>query len=1134
MISLMKEIIFKHFLTAGLCVGIFAGCDTTPEKPVEAIELDSVEAVRRAKEIESGISAELADGLAITLWASDSLVADPVSIFVDKDGALYYTRTHRQKHSEFEIRAHAPWETPSIAFNSVDDRRNFLKTTLAPEKSESNKWLEDLNHDGSHDWRDLTVEQEEIYKVIDRNHDGVADHAQLVTRDFNTEVTDVAGAILKDGNDLFIGVSPDLWRLTDKDNDGVYEQKTSISNGYGVHIGFGGHGMSGLEIGPEGKLYWQIGDLGFVGKDAKGKEYNYPHTGVIVRCNPDGSDFEVFAYGNRNTHEFVFDDYGNLITVDNDGDHAGETERLVYVVDGADLGWRINWQFGKYRDPDNNRYKVWMDERMYVPYFKEQAAYILPPLANFISGPTGMLYNPGTALSAEWKNTFFVGEFVGNPSQSGIHSFKLKNKGASFELYDHKQFVKGVLATGVDFGPDGAMYLADWIQGWGTKNFGRVWRVDVSTPDMEIRNSTLALLQKDFTVTGINDLAKLLQHDDKRVRHKAQFELVRRGDEGLKIFETTLKNSPHQLASIHSIWGIAQLAAKKPAYANVLTTLLTDSDPELRAQAARWLGEIRYESAASSILSLVADTSDRVKFFAVQALGRMAYKPAMEAIVTMLRDNNDKDTYLRHCGSLALARIGDADKITALASDRSPAVRMAAVVALRRMAHPGVAKFLNDSDELIVTEAARAINDDKGIQPALQALADVLKTTRFKNEPLIRRAINANLEVGSDDALKVLLDFSKRVDMPVAMRVEAIAAISTWAKPSVLDRVDGQYRGESTRDPNRTIEVAEEPLGKMVSDKDKKIRIGAVSAIGKLQIKSADQHLLNTLTMDGDPEVRLAALKAIDVLKSPLIDKSVKVAIKDKEVSIRAAALSLLSKTSLPSGEKVAILRDIIRNRTIEERQAAINALGDQAEADRLPVLKELLTLAESSKLPLELNIEFEEAIMESKSTELVGRFQKLKNSATDTLLFSYRGVLSGGDPEKGRSVFFNNDNAQCLRCHSFDDLGGNAGPRLNGVASRLSREQILEALITPSKRIAPGFGVVTIELKNGKKISGTLQSEKEDALTIKSGQKADTVIRRSDINTSTVSGSSMPPMYLLLSKKEMRDLVSFLSTLKQ
>ena len=77
-----------------------------------------------------------------------------------------------------------------------------------------------------------------------------------------------------------------------------------------------------------------------------------------------------------------------------------------------------------------------------------------------------MLYNPGTALSPRYKNTFFIAEFVGSPAQSGIHAFTLKPNGASFQLDKSKKILGNVLATGLDFGPDGAMYVADWINGW--------------------------------------------------------------------------------------------------------------------------------------------------------------------------------------------------------------------------------------------------------------------------------------------------------------------------------------------------------------------------------------------------------------------------------------------------------------------------------------------------------------------------------------------------------------------------------------------------------------------------------------------------------------------------------------------
>ena len=135
--------------------------------------------------------------------------------------------------------------------------------------------------------------------------------------------------------------------------------------------------------------------------------------------------------------------------------------------------------------------------------------------------------------------------------------------------------------------------------------------------------------------------------------------------------------------------------------------------------------------------------------------------------------------------------------MAALSRHASRAVRIAAVVALRRMRDPEVAQFLADADEQVVTEAARAINDDGSIEAAVPALARVLEERRFTREPLLRRAINANLRLGTNEAAARVTAFAIDVSRPTAMRAEAGAALVVWQSPSAFDRVDGAYRGRA-------------------------------------------------------------------------------------------------------------------------------------------------------------------------------------------------------------------------------------------------------------------------------------------------------------------------------------------------
>lgn len=1114
---------------------VVISCNRVPKQTPVTIHADPAKEEEIAKAVKESLAIELAPGLTIDLWASDSLAPDPIALSVDDIGRVYLTRTNRQKNSEFDIRGYRHWMTPSIALQSVEDRRAFLHSTFAPEKSKENEWLKDLNGDGSHDWHDLAVEQEEVWRLTDVDGNGKADISERILKDFNEEITDVAGGLLVRDEDVFVGVGPDLWRLWDTNDDGVLDKKVSISHGYAVHIGFSGHGMSGVIEGPDGKIYWGIGDIGANITTADGRQFKYPNQGIIVRSNPDGSDFEVFAAGLRNTHEFVFDEYGNIISSDNDGDHPGESERLVYIVDGHDAGWRSNWQYGKYTDPKNNTYKVWMDEELFKPRWEGQAAYIIPPIINYHNGPAGMAYNPGTALGSEWKNTFFLVEFVGNPTRSHIWAFRLEPDGASFKLKNEVDVVSGILPTGIRFGPDGALYVADWVNGWGTKNYGRVWKIDVAPDKNDLaaqREETKRLMALDYANQSDDELYNLLFYGDMRIRQKAQFELATRGRKGHDAFLKAIQQTNNQLARIHAIWGIGQMARENTEYGNDLVELLSDSDPEIVAQAAKVLGDVKYEKAGESLIPLLLHENARVKFFAAQALGRIAYAPATEPLLRMIDDNHDRDVYIRHAGVLALSRIGFVKPIAELADHPSRSLRIAAVLVLRRLASDQVALFLKDEDEYIVTEAARAINDDWSIEAALPALAATLNDPRFTSEPLLRRAINACLRVGGTKELETLVAFAQRENAPAEMRAEALATLATWPEPSVTDRVDGRYRGVIKRDPAEVIAKVSEPAGALLKSNEEEVAIAAAKMIGALGIQGYEDELFAMLRRNASAPIRVAALQSLHQLKYKGLQDAVRLAMEDKDGSVRTAALGLLNDVDMSVENLQAVARAVFRQGTLKEQQELLRVLGSMDTSKSAQVLGPLIQRAVNKQLSPGVTLDLLEAVDSTGSQQLISKAAPLRSSAT-TGVAAFSETLFGGDARRGRMIFLRNETAQCARCHTVGASGAEVGPPLTTIGDRLTREQLLQALVEPSARIAPGYGMVTLTLADGQTVSGTLVEERDDELVLKTSDAEPLVVAQSRISKRENLPSSMPPMGTLLSRREIRDVIEFLSSLK-
>ena len=178
------------------------------------------------------------------------------------------------------------------------------------------------------------------------------------------------------------------------------------------------------------------------------------------------------------------------------------------------------------------------------------------------------------------------------------------------------------------------------------------------------------------------------------------------------------------------------------------------------------------------------------------------------------------------------------------------------------------------------------------------------------------------------------------------------------------------------------------------------------------------------------------------------------------------------------------------------------------------------------------MELDLIEVVEASNYSELATKLANYQPNSDDPVE-QYRSVLWGGDSLSGIQVFARNQSAQCMRCHAIGPYGGEVGPKLDNLGNRFTREEILQAVVDPSARITPGYGIVTLALNNGETTSGILLKESDASLTLKIDDE-EKEISKQEISKRTDAPSSMPPMGSVLSKRELRDLIEFLSRIKQ
>ena len=231
-----------------------------------------------------------------------------------------------------------------------------------------------------------------VHAVVDRNHDFKADEVLTVASGLTTP----NGVAFKDG--------------------ALYVAETSRISRYDGVLGFvkvpGGagpaptptvlydklpsdqmHGWKYLSFGPDGLLYTQIGAPGNILD--RGDPY-----ATIIRMKPDGSNFEIFARGVRNSvGQTWHPDTNELWFTDNGRDNLGDDQPNDELNNASKAGLHFGYPYchqGDILDPEFGKGKSCAD---YAPPAFKMGPHV---------AALGLKFYAGTMFPAEYRKQLFI------------------------------------------------------------------------------------------------------------------------------------------------------------------------------------------------------------------------------------------------------------------------------------------------------------------------------------------------------------------------------------------------------------------------------------------------------------------------------------------------------------------------------------------------------------------------------------------------------------------------------------------------------------------------------------------------------------------------------------------------------
>ncbi|HEY7156445.1 MAG TPA: PVC-type heme-binding CxxCH protein [Gemmataceae bacterium] len=1007
---------------------------------------------------------QVADGLEMSLWASEPLFVNPTCIDIDHKGRV--------------------WVCESVNY------RNKLhgKKTLNRPEGDRIVILEDTKGTGKADKAITFYQSPELLAPL-----GIA----------------VAKEPSGPGYKVYICQSPDILLFEDKDGDGKADgpPKKLLS-------GFNGfdhdHGVHGILIGPDGKLYFSVGDQGVRGlqsSDGKGRKWTSNNTdcraGTIWRCDLDGKNLELIAHNFRNEYEPCVESFGTVFVSDNDDDGNQQT-RICYVMPGGNYGYHP-------RGPGQSH------------WHEEQPGVVPKILRTGFGSPTGMCVYEGTLLPKKyWGQLLHT-----DAGPRHVRCYHLKANGAGYDV-DREDMVTSTdnwfRPSDVCVAPDGSAFIADWYDpgvgghGMGDTTRGRIYRLapkgnkySVPKVDLESKNGVLAALASPNQTVRFMAMSALRNMDAKKTQALVEAAITQKDNLALKA---------------RGYWQLAYLCQDR------FKGLEHEESVKLSQEHMQWFrpGAVP-GSEEEQFLLLYGRTL--VDIFQAKV----------------------SDDHLSKSNPAAAARIRQA-----ILGSPSAAFRRELLLSLRKEDPEqakgwiyDLAKTYDGKDRFYLESIGIAVGHDPKRREIV--LADFAKQFPKWNDqvaglvwelrppsmmPVLEKRLgDAKLPAAQRAQIVDILAASEDKEAAAALLKVLQTEVPTEVRDKVLDNLKlflpGKWR--SLRDGKELKDAIDGLLARADS------RPTGLALIGAAERKS-DVARVAELARDAKEAepVRKAAVQTLGQLPAADSVAALRGLMEDKLIG--DGATTSLGRLAQHRGEKnvaaqaLKALQDTItaKGPTGPARQAALSAL-----AGTRPGSQWLLDLHARKALPADLVADAGRLLRNSSFVDLRNKAliafppprrldpKKLPSIAT---LLNRKGDAARGQKLIAASI---KNDMQCLKCHTISGTGGQIGPDLSVIGKKASMENLFESILNPSKAIADQYLTWQIETKKGLSLSGLLVEETPTTVTLRDGNGKDTKIDKKDIESREKSPKSLMPDDLLayMTEDDLVDMVAYLFGLK-